>query len=120
MSRTGPYALKRIPKTLQAKPSTLRPKENSTISARIIASSPARGRRARRRVTSNWPGINVNTMKHALFNVFAAGLVTLLAAAAALPQRSFSTMYDSNREVKLQGVVTRIDWVNPNAFLFID
>jgi len=59
-------------------------------------------------------------MKHALFNVFAAGLVTLLAAAAALPQRSFSTMYDSNREVKLQGVVTRIDWVNPNAFLFID
>jgi len=59
-------------------------------------------------------------MKHALFNVFAAGLVTLLAAAAALPQRSFSTMYDSSREVKLQGVVTRIDWVNPNAFLFID
>ena len=59
-------------------------------------------------------------MKHALFNVVAAGLATLLAAVTALPQRSFSTTYDNSRELKLQGVVTRIDWVNPNAFLFID
>jgi hypothetical protein len=62
----------------------------------------------------------VNTMKRALFNVVAAGFATLFVAATALPQRSFSTTYDSSRELKLQGVVTRIDWVNPNAFLFID
>jgi hypothetical protein len=59
-------------------------------------------------------------MKHALFIVVVAGLATLLAAVTALPQRSFSTTYDNSRELKLQGVVTRIDWVNPNAFLFID
>jgi len=28
--------------------------------------------------------------------------------------------YDSDRKITLQGPVTRIDWVNPNAYLFID
>ena len=44
----------------------------------------------------------------------------LLAAPLLFSQRSFSTTYDSSRQVKLHGVVTRIDWVNPNAFFFID
>src|SRR5262249_12931852 len=30
------------------------------------------------------------------------------------------TSYDTARTVKLKGAVTRIDWVNPRAFLFID
>src|SRR5215510_15297951 len=55
-------------------------------------------------------------------------LPCILAATAALvftvtplcSQHSFSATYDSNRQVKLQGVVTRIDWVNPSAFFFID
>ena len=29
-------------------------------------------------------------------------------------------MYDAERQVRLEGPVTRIDWVNPRAFLFID
>jgi hypothetical protein len=49
-----------------------------------------------------------------------AAIVALLAAAPALPQRSSSMTYDESRKVSLQGVVTRIDWVNPNAFFFID
>ncbi|PYS02647.1 MAG: hypothetical protein DMG15_28240 [Acidobacteria bacterium] len=47
-------------------------------------------------------------------------LAILCTAPFLLSQRNFSTTYDSNRQVKLQGIVTRIDWVNPNAFLFID
>src|SRR5438477_5202188 len=35
-------------------------------------------------------------------------------------QPPFSATYDSSRQVKLQGPVTRIDWVNPHAFFFID
>src|SRR5207249_5939934 len=35
-------------------------------------------------------------------------------------QPPFSATYDSARQVKLQGPVTRIDWVNPHAFFFID
>ena len=44
----------------------------------------------------------------------------LLAVPFLFSQRSFSTTYDSSRQVKLQGLVTRIDWVNPNAFFFVD
>ena len=44
----------------------------------------------------------------------------LLAAVPVFSQQSFSATYDRNRQVKLQGTVTRIDWVNPHAFFFID
>src|SRR5262249_2543116 len=44
----------------------------------------------------------------------------LLIASPASSQRSFSATYDSGRQVRLQGAVTRIDWVNPHAFLFIN
>jgi len=48
-------------------------------------------------------------------------IVTFLSSAASMfSQRPFSATYDSARQVKLQGVVTRIDWVNPAAFFFID
>ncbi len=60
------------------------------------------------------------TMTHRILAVVVVGLGMLLAAAPMSSQRSFSTTYDSNRQIKLQGVVTRIDWVNPNAFFFID
>jgi hypothetical protein len=38
----------------------------------------------------------------------------------ALAQAPFSATYDTERRVRLQGIVTRVDWVNPHAFLFID
>src|SRR5262249_39795469 len=59
-------------------------------------------------------------MKHAAFAATTAILGILLAVAPVSSQRTFSATYDSGRQLKLQGVVTRIDWVNPNAFFFID
>ena len=44
----------------------------------------------------------------------------LLAAAAARGQNGFSAAYDNARQVRLKGAVTRIEWTNPHAFLFID
>jgi Family of unknown function (DUF6152) len=35
-------------------------------------------------------------------------------------QRPASATYDGERQIRLEGSVTRIDWVNPRAFLFID
>jgi hypothetical protein len=35
-------------------------------------------------------------------------------------QSPFSATYDSARQVKLQGSITRIDWVTPAAFIFVD
>jgi hypothetical protein len=46
---------------------------------------------------------------------------TLLASAVATSaQRPFVATYDSSRQVKVEGAVTRIEWVNPRAFLFVD
>ena len=59
-------------------------------------------------------------MRHMVSSVVTAGLGVLLAVMPVSSQRNVSATYDSSRQVKLQGVVTRIDWVNPNAFFFID
>jgi hypothetical protein len=58
-------------------------------------------------------------MKRFACVVLALG-AALLAGVPVFSQQSFSATYDRNRQVKLQGTVTRIDWVNPHAFFFID
>jgi len=58
-------------------------------------------------------------MKHSAL-CFAIAALAFLSASPAFSQRPFSATYDSARQVKLQGVVTRIDWSYPNAFFFID
>ena len=49
---------------------------------------------------------------------FVAAVLVLLASVAPSAQRS--ALYDTERQVRLEGPVTRIEWVNPRAFLFID
>jgi len=34
--------------------------------------------------------------------------------------QAFSAQYDSTKPVKLEGVVTKIEWLNPHAYFFID
>lgn len=49
-------------------------------------------------------------------------LSVLLAAAATSSQahHSFAAQYDSNKPVKMTGVVTRVEWTNPHVYIFID
>jgi len=44
----------------------------------------------------------------------------LLWATPLVAQRPFSATYDPSKHVTLKGPVTRIDWVNPRAFIFIN
>ena len=48
-------------------------------------------------------------------------LVLLLATAVpALAHHSFDAEYDTNKVASISGFVTKVDWQNPHAFVYID
>src|SRR5688572_19041683 len=59
-------------------------------------------------------------MRNTRLNSCAVALSILLSAGAMSAQRPGVSTYDSTRKVKLEGPVTRIDWTNPRAFLFVN
>ena len=48
------------------------------------------------------------------------GVAWLLTAASAIAHHSFAAEFDINRPVKLTGTVTKLEWTNPHAWVFID
>jgi hypothetical protein len=59
-------------------------------------------------------------VRHTAFNkLLALGLGTLVAIPAAA-QSAYTATWDSDRQVKLNGPVTKIDWANPHAYLFLN
>ena len=52
--------------------------------------------------------------------VFAAALGLFLSAASLVPHHSFSLEYDANKPVAFEGVVTKVEWTNPHARVYVD
>ena len=51
---------------------------------------------------------------------FAAISLLLLIVVPAFAHHSFDAEYDSNKPTTITGVVTKLDWINPHAYVFID
>ena len=52
-----------------------------------------------------------------------AGLAVVLVALAAAPvvaHHAFSAEFDADRPLKLTGTVTRVEWINPHAWIHIE
>jgi Family of unknown function (DUF6152) len=52
--------------------------------------------------------------------ILAAAFVLLTAVVPAGAHHSFAAQYDRNKPVTLTGPVTKVDWINPHARIFMD
>lgn len=53
-------------------------------------------------------------------SVFVASLGLMAAAVPMLAHHSFAAEYDSNKPIKISGVVTKVEWMNPHARFYVD
>jgi hypothetical protein len=44
----------------------------------------------------------------------------LLAAVPVLAHHSFAAEYDSSKPIKFQGKVTKVEWMNPHVYFYVD
>jgi hypothetical protein len=58
----------------------------------------------------------MNYRRAAVFGVCAA----LLAALPAAAHHSFAAIFDAAKPVKVTGVVTRVEWMNPHTWIYVD
>ena len=59
-------------------------------------------------------------MRLRIISAIAAVSLMLLTVRSLTAHHSFDAEYDTKKKITLTGYVTKLDWVNPHAFVFID
>ena len=52
--------------------------------------------------------------------VFVAGLAIVIAAMPVRAHHAFAAEFDAKKPIKLQGTVTKMEWINPHTWIHID
>lgn len=52
--------------------------------------------------------------------VAGVGLVVMVAGVRVLAHHAFAAEFDANRPLTLEGTVTKMEWINPHAWIHID
>jgi hypothetical protein len=60
------------------------------------------------------------SMKSTAFGLAAAIVGTLLAVTPLRAHHSFSAEYDSKKQVTLKGTVSKVEWMNPHVYFYLD
>jgi len=59
------------------------------------------------------------TMRLRSFTILGVSAV-LIAAAPLLAHHSFAAEYDAKKPIELKGTITKVDWMNPHVYFYID
>src|SRR3954453_15976558 len=59
-------------------------------------------------------------MRNRAIGLLAAGFFLLAVPVSVMAHHSFAAEYDAKKGVTLKGVVTKIDWMNPHVYFYID
>jgi hypothetical protein len=59
-------------------------------------------------------------LKTAITRLLVGSACVLAAHSAGMAHHSFAAQYDPNQLVDLQGKVTKVEWMNPHTFFYID
>ena len=59
-------------------------------------------------------------MKSTALSLAALVFGTTLAVAPLAAHHSFSAEYDSKKQVTLKGIVTKVEWMNPHVYFYLD
>jgi hypothetical protein len=59
-------------------------------------------------------------MRLSAFALMAAAFGAGVTVTPALAHHSFAAEYDSKKPVTMKGIITKVDWMNPHVYFFID
>jgi hypothetical protein len=59
-------------------------------------------------------------MAHNMFSLVTAAFGVFAATAPLVAHHSFAAEYDSTKPIKLTGTITKVEWMNPHIYYYVD